>query len=203
MSSLMYTTFVLTRVLDSLTCAVCSCAVHLSAFSSDLCTCNRLMILTRTPHEQPKTKSAQDTLQTDPHVPLLHMVAEQVLRLRNSSQKPESLGSGVPRLETHEYGAIVLASSAMWRTEGVAAPVVELTVGPVWKRTRFPCVNRSSRRIAMGVYGVRSCVYRDPPPAPRRARCRSITAPLWWLDEQWVNFFDLPGRQASPSSTGR
>ena len=39
-SSLMYTTFVLTRVLDSLTCAVYSCAVHQSALSSELCTCN-------------------------------------------------------------------------------------------------------------------------------------------------------------------
>ena len=52
-----------------------------------------------------RTKSAQDTLQSDSHVPLPRMVAEQAFRLRNSSQKPESLESGVPRPETHEYGA--------------------------------------------------------------------------------------------------
>ena len=152
MSSLMYTTFVLTRKLDSLTCAVYSCAVHQPAFSSDLCTCNRLMILTRTSHERLKTKSVQDTLQTDSHVPLPCMVAQLVLRLRNPSQKPESLrGGGVPRPETHEYGVSVLASSVKWTREGAAAPVVELTVSPVWKRTRFPCLNRSSWRIAMSV----------------------------------------------------
>ena len=33
---------------------------------------------------------------------------------------PTSLGSGVPRLGTHEYGASVLASSVEWTTEGVA-----------------------------------------------------------------------------------
>ena len=110
-SFLMYTTFVLARVLDSLTCAVYSCAVHQPAFSTDMCTCNRLMILTRTPHERLKTKSVQDTLQTDSFVPLPRMAAEQVLRLRNPSQKPKCLGGGVPRPETREYGVSVLASS--------------------------------------------------------------------------------------------
>ena len=45
----------------------------------------------------------------------------------------------MPRPETHEYGVIVLASSVKWTTEGAAAPVVDLTVSPVWKRTRFSC----------------------------------------------------------------
>ena len=37
----------------------------------------------------------------------LRMVAEQALRLRNSSQKPESLESGVSRPETHNYGVTI------------------------------------------------------------------------------------------------
>ena len=125
------------------------------------------MILTRTPHERLKTKSVQDTLQTDSHVPLPRMVAERVLRLRNSSQKPESFGGGVPRPETHEYGAIVLASSVKWTTEGVAAPVEELTVSLVLKRTRFPYVNRSSWRIALRVSWSTLRLPRDTLSAPR------------------------------------
>ena len=77
----MHTTFVLTRVRDSLTCAVYSCAVQ-SAFSSDLCTCNRLMILTRAPQERLKTKSAQDTLQTDSHVPLAHIKSKTAKKIK-------------------------------------------------------------------------------------------------------------------------
>ena len=110
------------------------------------------MILTRTPHGTAQDKKRAGHFADRLICPTpAHGSGASVAATEPESETKVFGRGGEPRPETRQYGVSVLASCVKLTTEGVAAPVVELTVSPVWKRTRFPCVNRSSWWIAVWV----------------------------------------------------
>ena len=110
------------------------------------------MILTRTPHGTAQDKKRAGHFADRLNCPTPAHGSGASVAATDPELETKVFGrGGVQRPETHEYGVIVLASCVKLTTEGVAAPVVELTVSLVWMGTRFPSVNRSSWEIAVWV----------------------------------------------------